>query len=197
LEVDDRFYYFPWSDYFNEEEQNIISDRGFVGFDVVYIIEADIDMETETLLRFELVRPAAQPNGGETVWKWENKDFKSEKYESFFLKGKVSQVVSNPYYNNTELYKKWSEDEYLHGFADKIDTSNMTETDTQKVISIVKEGKLEYELVVRTSASPMKAAMDCMQPLYFMGSILVIIGISVIVFSFRRVKRKGDEVVEE
>ena len=197
FEVEDRFYYFPWSDYFNEDEQKKLSIWGAVGFDVVYMIKADIDVENETLLRFELVRPASHTNGGETVWKWENKEDKAEKYESVSVKGKVSKVVSNPYYNNANLYEKWIEDEYLHGFAEKINPENMTEDTTQKVVGIVKEGKTKYDLVVRTSASPLKAAMDCMQPLYFVGSALVLAGICVIVFSFRRVKKKGGEAVEE
>jgi hypothetical protein len=187
FKVDEKLYFFPWDSYFSEKDQEYLSQVGSINFPYSYMIKAEIDIENESLQSLEFKRTASDSNPGESVWKWTNPNPSKGEVKDASVKGKVSGIISNPYYNNEKLYERWTEDKYLREFDEEIEVKSLQENDSQKVLTVLEKDN-EQILVLRTSMYPVKAAMDRLADTYFLGGIITAIAVFLVIFMTKHVK---------
>jgi hypothetical protein len=186
--IEGKTYYFPLTDYFNEEEQTYLREVGTTYIPIKHIIKAEIDVDNEILQSMEVTNTSQDANPGESVWKWNNPNTPQGKVEKTSFRGKVAQCVSIPYFDDEILNARWRTDEYLQGFEEQINLSEVEDTDSQKVISVLGIGKKQGTLIIRSSSAPWKAAMSRMEGIYYMGFALTAVAIYLTIFMTKRIK---------
>lgn len=169
LETEDETYYFVLEDYFSESDLATLlyyvrdtSDK--------YTVEAHLDKETKALASLQFNKRSLSGETS-TVWEWQNPGMKdSEDMIVYRKKTPIKDIFSVPYYR--------IEDDELW-IDDTVKGEEYKDTFSYETASGEKQ---DYVISVQSAEHSMKAAMNLLMPVYVVGFVVMLIGISVVVY---------------
>lgn len=174
LETEDETYYLVLEDYFSERQVETLLLYYIKDPSEKYTIEARIHKDTKALAFLQFNKRSLLGEN-RTEWEWKNPGIDDqEEMIDYRKKTPIKDIFSIPYYRIEENYEIW---------ADNISKGEeYKETFSYKTASGEKQ---DYVVSVQSAEYGWKAAVNILAPAYFAGFVVMLIGICVIIYSFK------------